>query len=130
MGIGKLLKTGNGMCLLIVSLQIFFIFGNTMSPGKHRTFYPSSDYETLENGEKRKPWISLSGDDDGKHYVMYPKSEDKDNWEYDLHLIIDTGETTAGTMAVVDLDGDGYTEIISAGYTAGTVYVHTYAPEA
>jgi len=108
----------------------FFIFGNTMSPGKHRTFYPSSDYETLENGEKRKPWISLSGDDDGKHYVMYPKSEDKDNWEYDLHLIIDTGETTAGTMAVVDLDGDGYTEIISAGYTAGTVYVHTYAPEA
>ena len=40
------------------------------------------------------------------------------------------GETTAGTMAVVDLDGDGYTEIISAGYTAGTVYVHTYAPEA
>ena len=33
-------------------------------------------------------------------------------------------------MAVVDLDGDGYTEIISAGYTAGTVYVHTYAPEA
>ena len=56
-----------------------------------RYFY-ISDYETLENGEKRKPWISLSGDDDGKHYVMYPKSEDKDNWEYDLHLIIDTGK--------------------------------------
>jgi hypothetical protein len=39
------------------------------------------------------------------------------------------GETTAGTMAVIDLDGDGYTEIVSAGYTAGTVYVHTFAPE-
>ena len=38
-------------------------------------------------------------------------------------------ETTAGTMAVLDIDGDGYTEIISAGYTAGTVYVHTFAPE-
>jgi hypothetical protein len=32
-------------------------------------------------------------------------------------------------MAVLDLDGDGYTEIVSAGYTAGTVYVHTFAPE-
>ena len=39
------------------------------------------------------------------------------------------GETTAGTMAVLDLDGDGYTEIVSAGYSAGTVYVHTFAPE-
>ena len=38
------------------------------------------------------------------------------------------GETTSGTMAVLDLDGDGYTEIISSGYTAGMVYVHTYAP--
>jgi Tfp pilus tip-associated adhesin PilY1 len=32
-------------------------------------------------------------------------------------------------MAVVDLDGDGYVEIVSAGYTAGKVYVHTFAPE-
>ena len=31
-----------------------------------------------------------------------------------------------GTMAVVDLDGDGFTEIISAGYTAGEVYVFTF----
>lgn len=50
-----------------------------------------SDYKTLEDGTERKPWISLSGDDDGKHYVMYPISEDKDNWEYDLQMIIDTG---------------------------------------
>jgi len=107
----------------------FFIFGNTMSPGKHRTFYPSSDYEFLEDGKKSKPWISLSGDDDGNHYIMYPKSEDPFDWEYDLQLIIETGETTAGTMAVLDLDGDGYTEIVSAGYSAGTVYVHTFAPE-
>jgi hypothetical protein len=38
-------------------------------------------------------------------------------------------ETTTGTMAVVDLDGDGYVEIVSAGYTVGKVYVHTFAPE-
>ena len=110
------------MCLLIVSLQIFSYLGipchlentehsilaGTISnrARKCSLFFDNmlttafdilkysyiSDYETLENGEKRKPWISLSGDDDGKHYVMYPKSEDKDNWEYDLHLIIDTGK--------------------------------------
>merc|ERR1712083_121041 len=29
---------------------------------------------------------------------------------------------------LTDLDGDGYTEIVSAGYTAGEVYVYTFAP--
>ena len=29
-------------------------------------------------------------------------------------------------MAVVDLDGDGFTEIVSAGYTAVEVYVFTF----
>ena len=40
-----------------------------------------------------------------------------------------SGETTSGTMAIADLDGDGFFEIVSAGYTAGKVYVHTFAPE-
>ena len=40
-----------------------------------------------------KPWISLSGDDDGKHYVLTPVSEARDNFEYDLHLIIESGKT-------------------------------------
>ena len=47
----------------------------------------------------------------------------------DIQVMVDTEETTAGTMAVVDLDGDGYMEIVSAGFTAGTVYVYTFAPE-
>ena len=45
-----------------------------------------------------------------------------------VQVMVDTEETTAGTMAVLDLDGDGYTEIISAGYTKGMVYVYTFAP--
>ena len=39
-----------------------------------------------------KPWISLSGDDDGKHYLLYPQSEDKEDWNYDIETIIDTGD--------------------------------------
>jgi hypothetical protein len=53
----------------------------------------SSEYseQTTEFGPV-KPWISLSGDDDGKHYVLYPRSEARDDFTYDMHLIIETGE--------------------------------------
>lgn len=107
-----------------------YLFGGSMSPGKTRLFWPSEEYkETLtESGAVPKPWIALSGDDDGVHYVMFPKSEDPTNWEYDMQVMVDTEATTAGTMAVADLDGDGFTEIVSAGYTAGEVYVFTFAP--
>jgi len=102
----------------------------TMSPGKFKIFYPSLDYEsqTNEDGSRLKPWISLSGDDDGKHYLLYPQSEDKSDWNYDIETIIDTGADTSGTMAIMDLDGDGYQELISAGYSADKVYVHTFSP--
>jgi len=107
-----------------------YLFGNSMTPGKSVLFWPSQEYkDTLtEIGTVPKPWIALSGDDDGVHYILFPRSEDPDNMEYDIQVMVDTEETTAGTMAVVDLDGDGFTEIISAGYTAGMVYVFTFKP--
>ena len=36
------------------------------------------------------------------------------------------GGDTSGTMAIADLDGDGFMELISAGYSANIVYVHTF----
>ena len=33
-----------------------------------------------------KPWIALSGDDDGIHYILTPASEDLDNWEYTMEV--------------------------------------------
>ena len=53
------------------------------------------DYEsqTNEDGSRLKPWISLSGDDDGKHYLLFPQSEDKDDWNYDVETLIETGKT-------------------------------------
>jgi len=107
-----------------------YLFGNSMTPGKSRTFWPSEAYKNTLNylGNTPKPWIALSGDDDGVHYVLFPVSEDPNDFEYEMQVMIDTEQTTAGTMAVADLDGDGYTEIVSAGYTAGQVYVYTFAP--
>eukprot|EP00095_Tigriopus_kingsejongensis_P007119 maker-scaffold303_size215788-snap-gene-1.16 protein:Tk07119 transcript:maker-scaffold303_size215788-snap-gene-1.16-mRNA-1 annotation:"hypothetical protein DAPPUDRAFT_229131" len=97
--------------------------GNRMTPGKQRLFYPSQEYadQSTEFGPM-KPWIALSGDDDGNHYVLYPTSEARDDWTYEKHLLVATDKPTSGTMAVVDIDNDGYTEIIAAGYSAGTVY--------
>jgi len=107
-----------------------YLFGGSMTPGKSRTFWPSEEYKSTltDTGATPKPWIALSGDDDGIHYVLFPLSEDPDNFEYEMQVMVDTEKTTAGTMAVGDLDGDGYTEIVSAGYTAGEVYVYTFAP--
>ena len=50
----------------------------------------NSDYEAqqTESGEPVKPFISLSGDDDGKHYILYPTSEDKD----EKYLLVETGD--------------------------------------
>ena len=70
----------------------------------------------------------LSGDDDGKHYILDPISQDPTNWLYNKHILVDTEKTTSGKFVVMDLDGDGYTEIVAAGYSSGTIYVFTYKP--
>lgn len=56
-------------------------------------FYTCRAYKNEETEfGPRKPWISLSGDDDGKHYILTPVSESRDSFEYELHLFIESGE--------------------------------------
>lgn len=74
-----------------------------------------------------KPWIALSGDDDGRHYLLFPQSEDRADFNYDKVELFNTGKDTSGTMTIVDLDGDGFNEIVFAGFSAGTVYVYSYS---
>ncbi|CAG7834280.1 unnamed protein product [Allacma fusca] len=105
------------------------IGGQSMTPGSPKPFYPSKAYEDERiGGRQRKPYIIVSGDDDGKHYILEPNSEDANDWSYTKHILVDTEKTTSGKFAVVDLDGDGYTEIVAAGYSSGTIYVYTYKP--
>ncbi|CAL8095604.1 unnamed protein product [Orchesella dallaii] len=107
------------------------IGGQAMTPGSPKPFYPTKAYEeeTLPGGGKRKPYILLSGDDDGRHYILEPVSDDPTDWTYNKHILVDTERTTVGKFAVGDFDGDGYTDIVCAGYTSGTLYAFTYAPE-
>ncbi|KAK2719994.1 hypothetical protein QYM36_004038, partial [Artemia franciscana] len=108
-----------------------YIFGGqSMSPGSPKPFYPSLAYENeiLDDGRQHKPWLTVSGDDDGKVYILRPLSEDPTDWTYEKQILVDTQATTSGKMAIADLDGDGYREIVAAGYSADRIYVFTYAP--
>ncbi|CAG0886498.1 unnamed protein product [Cyprideis torosa] len=108
-----------------------FIFGGqSMSPGSPKPFYPSKEYEEslTEDGRQRKPYISLSGDDDGKLYILTPDSEDPSDWTYTKNILVETGATTSGKIAIADMNNDGYTDIIGCGYSAKTLYFFTYAP--
>ncbi|XP_066980095.1 uncharacterized protein [Macrobrachium rosenbergii] len=106
------------------------LVGQTMSPGTPKAFYPTAAYaeELAEDGRHHKPYILLSGDDDGKMYILDPATEDRGNWTYTKNILTDTEKMTVGKMAHGDVDGDGYEEVIVAGYTVGELYVYTYAP--
>jgi len=95
---------------------------------KYCTFlYREYRDQATADGLPPKQLLSVSGDDDGKHYILYPTNIDtRGDFTYDLYLLIDSGSDTVGTQAVVDLDGDGYVEIVSAAYSQGRVYVHTF----
>ena len=45
-----------------------------------------------------KPWIALSGDDDGNHYVLTPVSEDRIDFTYEVTMIIDSGKEQPGLL--------------------------------
>jgi hypothetical protein len=47
--------------------------------------------QTTEHGPM-KPWIALGGDDDGCHYILFPQSEDREDFNYDLVKLMDSGK--------------------------------------
>ncbi|XP_049800731.1 uncharacterized protein LOC126235870 [Schistocerca nitens] len=100
----------------------FILGGQSMTPGAAHLFYISDEHE--QSGEK--PYILLSGDDDGNHYILTAVSQDANEWSYQKNIYLETGGTTTGKSVAVDLDGDGKTEIIAAAYSAGRVYVYSY----
>ncbi|CAH1790844.1 unnamed protein product [Owenia fusiformis] len=93
------------------------------NPGSMKAFYPN------ERDTSKKPYIMMSGDDGGTAYILTPKSERKDDWEYELHTMLDEGEgVIIGKLSAADVDGDGYTEIFASSYTNEKVHVYSYGP--
>ena len=74
-----------------------------------------------------KPWIAMSGDDDGNGYYMTPVSEDADDWEYSLTMLVESpGREIIGQISHADTDGDGYAELFVPGYYARQVYTFKF----
>ena len=74
-----------------------------------------------------KPYIMLSGDDDGKHYMLEPLSQSPTECSYENHVLLDTATQTRGKFAVADSTGEGYPELTPPGSTPGLIYDFPYA---
>jgi len=59
--------------------------------------------------------------------MLYPNSEDINNWSYTREDIINTG-CTVGQVEVGDINGDSYVEFFVPAFEDNTVYVYTFAP--
>jgi hypothetical protein len=76
-----------------------------------------------------KPWILMSGDDEGTAYYFSPASESPASWEYAEHRILDVGDgNIVGKPVVADFDGDGWSDVFVPLWTAGLVRGFTFAP--
>eukprot|EP00128_Syssomonas_multiformis_P016799 Colp12_sorted_trinity150504_noHs@11192 len=76
--------------------------------------------------EKVKPMILVAGDGAQKAFLLTPKSQDVNNWDYELEVVIDV-KNTVGRIAVGDTNGDGYAEFFVPNYDGGKVYAFTFA---
>nr|XP_039254637.1 uncharacterized protein LOC120331605 [Styela clava] len=109
--------------VLTTDFRDVYLFPGNGAPGSPIPFWRSKAMEL--NGEK--PHIILSGDDDGHAYLLVPNSEDPLDWTYKKSTIF-RALGTVGTIAVGDIDGDGYTEMFIPGYSTNQIVVMTYKP--
>ena len=45
----------------------------------------------------------MSGDDDGRQYILYPTTDVRDDWTYEKHLLLDTDADTLGKKVDISI---------------------------
>ena len=76
------------------------------------------------NGRK-KPFLILSGDDDGCVYVLEAmKDDDPSNWDYTMKIIYQAEKSTIGQVSVEDVDNDGHPELFIPVYNEGRMLIY------
>lgn len=75
------------------------------SPGEAIPVIPHKDH-------KGKPWVVVSGDGSSRVHLLKPVSEELDDWRYTETVLLSAPGSITGGMAITDLDGDGWQEVI------------------
>ncbi|KAH8666838.1 hypothetical protein BX600DRAFT_549836 [Xylariales sp. PMI_506] len=93
---------------------------NQGAPGSPKAFYPTPAATKAAGA----PYIALSGDASQNAYVLVPGATE---WTYTTTILHDC-DSTVGQLAVSDVDGDGYAEIIVPCYDKGYIVGYTFKP--
>ena len=71
----------------------------------------SLQYFCSGKSQNEKPSIIVSGADDGRVYLLRPRSWSEYIWHYDTDVILHRENSRIGVPAVADVDGDGNVEV-------------------
>lgn len=93
---------------------------NQASPGKAIAFHPCT------NNTDTKRQIIVGGDGAEVAFMLYPNSQDPNNWEYTREDIINVG-CTVGQVSVGDVDGDSFVEFFIPAYENNIIYAYSYS---
>lgn len=75
-----------------------------------------------EDKQGLKPGIVFGGDGSTKVHYLKPLSSDTNDWTYSEQVLVDT-DSTIGTVAAGDVDGDGRFEIFAPAYDSNRLYI-------
>ena len=74
-----------------------------------------------------KPFILMTGDDDGRVYVVKPLNDaDPSDWSYKADVLFEAVGNTIGDLTYADVDGDGVKEVFVPVFNAGQVHIVPY----
>jgi hypothetical protein len=76
-----------------------------------------------------KPSILLSGDDNGTVCLLAADSEAASNWSYTVTRLYTSAQGTIGSLAVGDVDGDGWAEVVVPSYAESLLELFTFKPQ-
>ena len=70
----------------------------------------------IDPKSKTKPWILVSGDGSKRIHLLIPKNQEKNQWSYSEHILLETKNAITGKIDLLDLDHDNIPEILVPEY--------------
>ncbi|XP_064610023.1 uncharacterized protein LOC135473979 isoform X2 [Liolophura sinensis] len=89
---------------------------------------PGSAYVFPSATNNTRPSIFLSGDDNGKAYILTPTSSEPNSWDYQMTTFLEVSSGPVGSIVSADVDGDNYKEVFVSAYEKGEINVFTLKP--